>query len=257
MLTQAAYGFRIAGGPEDGSFAVREATDWPVLELVRDSTVTAEEHAHLDPRRLRVRISSAVGEDEIVHPFLARVTCLLARRRGIDAMHAGALVGEDGAWAVTGPKEAGKSSLLAQCHLAGAEVLTDDVLALDGTRCLAGPRCIDLREESARLLDAGVPVRGMTRHRVQLPPVRAQADLAGVIHLAWGPKLELVALPPSVRLARLAGQRAQDTWPRDPSLVLDLAVRPAYELRRPLALDSLRASAALLIDRLGHGLTPA
>jgi hypothetical protein len=176
---------------------------------------------------------------------------LLVESRGIDAMHGGALLTDAGALAVIGPREAGKSSLLAQCHRDGVQVASDDIIVLDGMRCLAGPRCIDLRDEPARRLGPGVPVRNATKQRIALPPVPAETELAGVVHLAWGASLELVPLRPSERLIRLAERRAVEMWPRSRSLVLDLAALPAFELRRPHGLDSLATSAALLIERLG------
>jgi hypothetical protein len=194
--------------------------------------------------------------DEVVHPLLGRMLPLLADARGIDALHGGLLLGADGGWAVIGPREAGKSSLLAQCHRAGAHVLSDDIVVLEGTRCLAGPRCIDLREEPARALGPGVPVRSGTKRRIQLPPAPAEAELAGVIWLAWGGGTELSPLPPSARLARLAAHRAEQLWPRSTSLVLDLAVLPAFELRREPGLHSLAGSARLLMERLGTSTAP-
>ena len=90
-----------------------------------------------------------------------------------------------------------------------------------------------------------------TKQRIALPPVPAETELAGVVHLAWGASLELVPLRPSERLIRLAERRAVEMWPRSRSLVLDLAALPAFELRRPYGLDSLATSAALLIEQLG------
>ena len=250
MLSRAAYGFRIAGGPDGGWFAVDGGEHWPLLTLTPDAGVSLEDAASVDWGHLVARVCTELPEDEIVHPALGRMLPLLADGRGIDALHGGALLAAGGAWAVLGPREAGKSSLLAQCHRAGAQVLSDDIIVLEGTRCLAGPRCIDLRAEPASRVGPGVPVRGGTKHRILLPPARAEAELAGVIHLAWGQALELVAIGPSERLARLAARRAQETWPRSASLVLDMAVLPAFELRRPHGLDSLTGSAELLIERL-------
>jgi hypothetical protein len=250
-VLNAAYGFRIAGGPQDGWFALHGADDWPLLTLAADDTVTPDDQARVDWGRLHAGVCAALPQDEIVHPVLGRMLPLLAETRGIDAMHGGALVGADGAWVVIGAREAGKSTLLAQCHRQGAPVATDDIVVLEGTRCLSGPRCIDLRAGAARTLGPGVAVRGGTKERLKLPPVAAEVELAGIVYLAWGPETELVALRPSDSLRRLAALRAEEGWPRDASLLLDLAARPAYELRRPRDLDSLAPSAALLIERLG------
>jgi hypothetical protein len=256
VLSPAAYGFRLAGGPEGGWLAVRGAERWPLLTLERDADVSLREEARVDWGRFHAAISPELAEDQILHPLLGRMLVFLAGPRGVDALHGGVLAGPDGAWAVTGPKEAGKSTLLAQCARNGACVLSDDVVVLDGTRCLAGPRCIDLREESVARLGPGVPVRQATRRRVMLPPAPAEEELAGVVYLAWGPRCELVPLPPSDRLARLVARRTEEHWPRDPSLLLELATRPAFELRRPKTLSSLEPAASLLMEELGLAFTP-
>jgi hypothetical protein len=186
-----------------------------------------------------------------VHPILGRLLPALADRRGFDAMHGGAVLGAAGAWMILGNREAGKSSLLGQCHIAGASIATDDIVVIEEMRCLAGPRCVDLRPEPARLLGVGTPVRDGTKARIALPPVPAEAPIAGVVFLAWGEALELVPLRPSERLRRLAVRRADDAWPRSPSLLLDIAVLPAFELRRSQTLDALAPSAALLMDHVG------
>ena len=251
MLSAAAYGFRIAGGPGDGWLALHDADRWPLLTLASDASVSLEDQALVDWGELRAGVCAELPHDEILHPVLGRMLPLLAETRGIDALHGGALLAGGAAWAVLGAREAGKSSLLAQCHRDGAQVATDDIITLEQLRCLAGPRCIDLRAEPARRRGPGISVRDGTKQRIMLPPVPAEAELAGVIYLAWGPDVELVPLRPSESLARLAAQRAEEGWPRSASLVLDLAALPAHELRRPRELDSLAPSAALLIERLG------
>jgi hypothetical protein len=257
VLSAAAFGFRLAGAPAGGWFALDGADLWPVLTLIRADDVALEHEARVDWGRMYAAVCAQLPEDELVHPVLGRMLPLLAEARGIDALHGGLLLGADGAWAVLGARESGKSSLLAQCHRLGAQVASDDIIVLEGNHCLAGPRCIDLREEPARRLGPGTPVRGRSKQRILLPPAPAETELAGVIHLGWGSALELVPLPPSERLARLATQRAQEGWPRDRVQVLDLAALPTFELRRPRDLGSLRDSAELLIEHLGGALTPS
>ena len=255
MLNAAAYGFRIAGGP-DGWLTVDGGDDWPLLTLAPDPTVSLEDQARVDWGRMHADVCAELPPDEVVHPLLGRMLPLLAETRGIDALHGGLLLGADGGWAVIGAREAGKSSLLAQCHREGAHVLSDDIVVLEGTRCLAGPRCIDLREEPARTLGPGVPVRAGTKRRIKLPPAPAEAELAGFVWLAWGEETTLGPLRPSDRLGRLVAHRAEQLWPRNPSLVLDLATLPAFELRRERGLQSLEASAELLMERLGTPMEP-
>ena len=223
-----------------------------MLELQRDPAVTPESQAIVDATRFQARIAADLPLDEWVHPILGRLLPALAARRGFDALHGGAVLGEEGAWILLGNREAGKSSLLGQCHLAGGAIVTDDIVVIEGMRCLAGPRCVDLRREPARLLGVGTPVRQETKARIALPAIRAEAPIAGVIFLGWGDELELVSLPPSERLRRLAVRRAAEGWPRSPSLLLDLAVLPAFELRRPQVLEMLAPSAELLMEHVGR-----
>ena len=251
MLTDAAFGFRVAGGPEGGWLGLEGADRWPLLTVSFDRSVSAQDQALVDRSRLRVRVCADLPGDALVHPLLGRMLPHLAEGRGIDAFHGGALVVDGAAWAVVGGREAGKSSLLAQCHRDGAGVVTDDIVVLERLRCLSGPRCIDLRAEPARRLGPGVPVRGGAKQRIRLPPIVAEVDLAGVIHLAWGPAVELAAVAPSDRVRRLLALHAEDGWPRDAALILDVAALPTFELRRPRRLDSLGPSAAFLLERLG------
>jgi hypothetical protein len=250
LLNTAAYGFRIAGAPEEKWLSVSGGEHWPTLTLRPDPEVSLHDQARVDWGGLHAGYCPDLPLDELVHPLLGRMLMLLVEARGIDAMHGGVLLTDAGAWAVIGPREAGKSSLLAQCHTAGVHVASDDIIVFEGTRCLAGPRCIDLRDEPAQRLGPGVPVRSGTKQRITLPPVPAEAELVGVVYLAWGASLELVPLRPSERLRRLAERRAEEMWPRSRSLVFDLAALPAFELRRPHGLDSLPTSAELLIERL-------
>lgn len=148
------------------------------------------------------------------------------------------------AWGLVGTKEAGKSTLVHACHLAGTPILTDDVLVLDGLRAFAGPRCIDLRVPTP----GATAVRG-ERHRVTLPPSAAEVPLAGFVHLAWEDgAARMRRLDPGERLARLAdGARGDDAWRGDVEL-LDLAALPGYELRRPRTGDPAAAVAVLLAE---------
>jgi hypothetical protein len=248
-MTVGAYGFRIRGAPDDW-LSLSGGDHWPLLTIARDPTVSAQDQARVDWGGLHADVCVEIPADELVHPVLQRMLTLLVDVRGIDAMHGGAVVGSDGAWIVIGARGAGKSSLLAACHRIGMPVMTDDVVALDGRRCLSGPRCIDLRDGAARHLGPGVPVRAGTKQRIKLPPVEAEADIAGVVFLAWGERLDLVPVRPSQRFERLAAQRGAEGWPQQRSTVLELAALPGFELRRPRRMDGLSASAALLRDGL-------
>jgi hypothetical protein len=250
-MSVGAYGFRIQGAPDEW-LSLAGGDEWPLLTNTPDPTVSAHDQARVDWGCLHADVCVDIPPDEIVHPVLSRMLTLLFDVRGIDAMHGGALLGSDGAWIVVGSRGAGKSSLLAACHRRGIPVMTDDVVVLEGLRCLGGPRCVDLRDGAARHLGPGVPVRAGTKQRIKLPPVAAEAELAGVVFLSWGERLELVPVPPSERLGRLAAQRSTDEWPHHPLTLLNLAGLPAVELRRPRRLDGIAASAALLEERLAQ-----
>ncbi|MFL5884722.1 MAG: hypothetical protein ACJ77M_06590 [Thermoleophilaceae bacterium] len=246
----AAYGFRIEGAPGTPWLAVHGADRWPLLTIERDPEQPDGPFLQVDDDRLRATVRADCSDDELLHPGLAWAPLLLAERRGIDALHAGAVLGHDGAWAFVGTKEAGKSTLLAHLAAVGAMVLTDDIVVFEGDDVLAGPRFVDLRPPAARRLAATADVRGGTRSRVVLPPAPAAVPLAGFIHLSWGSELALEPLRAPARLERLHARRNQDGWPKHPPLLLDLAARPAYELRRPCRWESLAASADALAGLL-------
>jgi hypothetical protein len=249
VITAAAYGFSIEGLPETPWLALEEAEGWARVTFNRLPALGDEVRA--DVATLRVDVGEPLDADRIIHPVLAYAALELAVPRGIDAMHAGAILVDGRAWGIVGTKESGKSTLLAAAAASGITVLSDDVLVTEGARrCLAGPRCIDLRPESARHLGGGAPVRDSTRTRVTLPPAPAEAPLAGLVHLAWGERTEAVPLAPTQRLAPLAVRRAEDRWPRAGHVPLELAQLPAFELRRPRRWDQLARSVDVLAAAL-------
>lgn len=247
-----AYGFRVEGVDLGPWLAVQGGEGWPVLTVER-----AGVGLDVDPDELRAELPDGAGEDEIVHPLLGTIALRLAERRGIDALHAGAVVGAAGAWAVAGPKEHGKSTLLGACAHAGMTVLCDDVLVLERGRCLAGPRMVDLRPGAAEALAAGERARGGSRRRMLLPRAPASVELAGFVHLRWGDELQLAALDVSQRLDRLAVLRALSGWPRLAELPIELAHRPAFELTRPRDWGRLGETVALLGEAVSAPAAPS
>jgi hypothetical protein len=180
----------------------------------------------------------------------------MARWMGLEAFHAGALVGADGAWALAGGNEAGKSTLLAALAVRGEPVLTDDLLVVDraGT-AYAGPRCIDLRE--LRIVGDGVGqhvrlVRGATRHRLDLPPVSAAVALRGWLFLEWGSRVQAERCAAGARIARLMAQRRWATGAIDELALLELAALPAWTVRRPRGERHTGAVLALLEQITGR-----
>jgi hypothetical protein len=228
----AAFGFRVEGLAAGELLAVRGAAHWPVLSA-------AEIRAHVPD-------DDGPGGERLLHPGLALAALERAEARGVDSVHAGAVVGPEGAWAIVGAKEAGKSTLVGHLAALGAEVLTDDVLVIEDGRCLAGPRFVDLRPEAAARMHGTIAARGGTRGRLPLPPAPADAELAGFVYLAWADEIALERLSGPDHMRRLIARRAEDGWPRDPALMLDLAERPAYELRRPRRWEALDATVEAL-----------
>jgi hypothetical protein len=126
---------------------------------------------------------------ELVHPHLAPGAAVLARWLGRETLHAGAVLAGGGAWAMLGDRESGKSSTLDWLAAHGHPVLADDLLVLDGSDVLAGPRCIDLRADAAQRLGAGEPlgvVGTRERWRLRLGPLASSAPLRGWGILDWG-----------------------------------------------------------------------
>ena len=201
---------------------VPAAPDWPAVTVqqeVRDGApapthaVDAQRasiaiapgmHAEIDRAgRSATLVTDRPWADEVVaHPFLAAPGAVFAWWDGREPLHGGAFVaGDGGAWVV-----------------------------------LAGPHCLDLRPDAAARLGLAAPPGDdprRTKVRLRLPAGPATAPLAGVVHLAWGDRVEAVAIDRRERLARLVPHRSTWREPSAPGAFLDLLAVPAYELRRP------------------------
>ena len=252
MIEPAAYGLRFTGLPGTSWLGLHGVNGWPTLHVeLRDATGPRLE-PELDVAAMRGVLDARVDPGAVVHPLLGLLALGVAVERGMDALHAGAVLGAGGAWAIVGAKEAGKSSLLAACASAGIGVIADDVLVLSGDRCLAGPRCVDLRPESAERFGVTETVRSAEpRMRLGLPPARAEHPLAGIVFLEWGDGPALESMPASQTLRRLLERNAIDRFPRMPAGLLDRAARPAYVLRRPRDWEQLEPTVELLREMFG------
>ena len=163
-----AYGFQLSGNAAAAQL-VGAAADWPALEIERriggdaptgaSSAPTEREIAlvagdHLaverDPLRATFTTSQPLSDDALVHPYLAPAAAIAGYWLGREAFHAGAFVLDGGVWAVSGDKEAGKSTLMAGLSRQGHGIFTDDALIVDGDIAFAGPRSLDLREDRRR-----------------------------------------------------------------------------------------------------------
>jgi hypothetical protein len=242
----AAYGFRFAGLESHRWLGVSGGGHWPCVTCRRDGSADAPDLV-LDTDGLELRTRADIPHSELVHPLLGRVASRLALARGADGMHAGAVAGPGGAWAVVGPKMAGKSTLLAALAEAGTPIVTDDVLVFSNGTAMAGPRCVDLRPDAPHS-GFSVAVRpGDPRLRIPLPPIAAEHRLAGVIHLEWDDGAPTLArLDHREALKRLLSVRSEKGYPRDPRCLLDLAALPTLRLRRARETGAMPASVALI-----------
>lgn len=186
----------------------------------------------------------------IAHPFLAAPAIAFAWWERREAMHGGAFVTGGCAWAVLAEKGGGKSTTLAALAAAGATVVADDLLIIVEGRVLAGPRCIDLTPEAAAAVGASDARRDSrtTKLRMSLGPTEPERALGGLVHLSWGDRAEVRAVPVQERAARIARHRSVfGRHSTAPGGILDLLRLPSYELRRPKRMDSLSAAVDLLL----------
>lgn len=196
------------------------------------------------------------ADTELVHPYLAATAAVCARWRGWNCVHSGAIVVDGGAWGVLGDKEAGKSSTVAWFALeSAAGVLCDDVLVIDADgRALAGPRCVDLREDAAGHFGVGEAlgvVGARERWRMRLEPTPAAVPLRGWVELAWGDELALEPFGPTELLPAIVRNFSVRLMPPDADALMDLAALPAWRLTRPRDLERLSDAGRLLLGALG------
>lgn len=244
VTVSGAYGFRLSGLEAGTWLAVSGASHWPEISCQRDSWPSAPELS-LDLDALELRVRGDIAHSELVHPLLGRVASQVALAHGADGIHAGAVAGSAGAWAIVGPKGAGKSTLLASLNEIGVPIVTDDVLVFRGGTVMAGPRCIDLRPDVQRF-GLGVAVRPSDpRNRIALPPIAAEHQLAGLIHLEFSPdETTLERMDHREAIKRLLVLRSEKGYPRDPLALLDLAALPTLLVKRPRSISELAATAA-------------
>jgi hypothetical protein len=259
----AAYGMRVDGiGPLPG-LALCGAEGWPRVHFTREVTDEVlparsdvrEDRATIanpaatllvdrDRAEVRVRSAAPVPEADLVHPCLWPVGAVFARWRGAETLHAGAFAqpGDRSAWAVMADSRGGKTSFLAMLALTGAEVLTDDLLVIEGGECLAGPRCLDLRPEVVQRLGLSdritTPVRSTSRERLPLAPCDGRWPVAGFVELAWGDAVAVERLEPVAGLAALARHRRVQGLGAEFAQLLEFVGRPILRLKRPHGWES-------------------
>ena len=263
-----AFGLRIRGIPRDVLPVVPAEAEWPELRVCRKLTAPPERPERIgrwtadvellygdrgvmrrDTRSATLLTAAPVDDGTLVHPFLTAAAVIFAWWDGRHAFHGGAFVDSaNRAWCLLGDRASGKSSMLARISLGDLDVLSDDLIVIDGGDVLAGPRCVDLRPDAAAALGVAArasPVRGGERLRLSLPPAPAAAPLHGWLFLAWADDVSLHRLRPGAWLDRLAQHRSTSSA-YSPSL-LDLAGLPAWELCRPRTPDSLEPAVERLL----------
>jgi len=178
-------------------------------------------------------VGPPLDPDLLAHPCLAPVAVAFNRWAGRESFHAASFAVGGRAYGVIGPRTAGKSTLVAGLAAAGTTVLSDDIVITDGRNAFAGPRCVDLRAPIPGLDISTVSARLGTRWRLRLSPAPASLPLGGWIFLSWGDDVSIRRCPPREVIARLTQWRGRRVLASDPTVVLDLVARPAWELTRP------------------------
>lgn len=274
-LVVAAYGLRINGLGTPAGLALRGAEAWPAITVIPEVTsdplprhsqvredgatiVNLTGALVLDRARAEVRVRSQtpVPEADIVHPCLWPAGAVFARWRGAETLHAGAFAAPDGggAWAVMAQSGGGKTSFLATLALEGAEVLADDLLVLEGSDCVAGPRSLDLRPEVIERLGLAdrvtTSVRATSRERLSLEPCDGRWPIAGFVELAWGETVEVEHLEPATALNALARHRRVVGLGAEYRQLLELVDRPVLRLTRPRRWGTAAEAADRLLDAI-------
>lgn len=264
-----AYGFRIEG-PEGVDDLLGPVPDeWPTMTITQQvgentspPTVIDEETATIglvpagSIRCVRAgctteyRLREALDPDALVHPYLAPAAAVHAAWIGRQSYHAAGILIDDAVWGVAGEREAGKSTLVAHLAVTGTPVLCDDLLVIDGTDALMGPRTVDLREGAADRLGATrhLGVTGMRdRWRLDLGPAPVRAPFAGWIYPQWADDIVVSTPTLEERLSEPARHRAQGVVRPSPDHAMWMAKLPAIRFERPQRWDAMdEASRALL-----------
>jgi len=165
---------------------------------------------------------------------LAQVLPLAAVLRGMEILHASAVAVAGRAVAFLGASGAGKTTLAGRIAARGAQLMTDDVLALD----LAGTTVRAHRGSAVARIDPR-ELRSLTPdERRTLGPVRARGEKWHVAPPPAKDRLPLGLTYHLARAARFAGVEVVAVHPYDPALLLGNAflpyLRDADRLRRQL-----------------------
>lgn len=278
LSARGAYGFRITGIPALDPHLRSVPRDWPELRLRLEAL---EQAASLAPAQLRIDEQSAelwlaeagrvevrreplsvsfatrtpLRAEALVHPFLGLPAVIASRWLGRIPLHAAAFVHDGRAYALLGPREAGKSTTLAALVRLGCRALTDDVLVVAETDAFAGPRSVDVREDAVAYV-GGRPlgvVGNRPRWRLRPPAGPPVAPLAGLVVLEWGSEQGLATLDSKTRLRTLVGALALPPDHGSAAGLLPLLALPAWRYRRRPCLPAIERGARLILDVLAAG----
>jgi hypothetical protein len=273
-----AYGFALLGLEDSAPQLLAADPSWPLLAVVRTGPTHEAKHAPRPPgtiairaddaeiwlaegdrivvdreaREVRFETSERFSDAVVLHPYLAFPASIHSRWLGRFGLHGGAFRHDGRTVALLGPKEAGKSSTLAWLLQHGHEIVSDDVLILDGLTLFAGPRCVDLREESAAVLggEALGVVGSRGRWRLQPGDVPPAGPLDAVVHLEWGDDVRVGPVEPGARLAALVDNSVLRPGNEVALELLELASLPTWRFERPRDLGRLDDAGAALLSAL-------
>jgi hypothetical protein len=193
-----------------------------------------------DPASIALALPNPATAEELVHPILTMPISILARWRGDLTLHAGCFYAGERAWGVMGPREAGKSTMLANLAARRVPLLADDLLVFGQGAVRPGPSCIDLRPDVAERMPGARflgEVNGRPRYRLTTPPPpRSSPQLGGFFFLSWAEEetVEVTRMPASEALRVIYEQEYIGLMgPVDPVKILDLLGTPMWRVKRP------------------------
>jgi hypothetical protein len=213
-----------------------ERTEESIVASSRESSLI---EVHRDPLSITLALPNPTTPEELVHPVLTMPISILARWRGDLTLHAGCFYAGDRAWGVMGPREAGKSTMLANLAEREVPLLADDLLVFDQGVVHPGPSCIDLRPDVAeRMPEARFlgEINDRARYRLTTPPPPSRPRLGGFFLLSWGEeeRVEVTRMEASEALRVLYEQEYIGLLgPADPLKILDLLGTPMWRVERP------------------------
>jgi len=192
------------------------------------------------------------GRADLLPILLAgTVSAILLSLAGHTVLHASAVAADDTAIAFVGQSGRGKSTVAALLCVAGASLVTDDVLVVDAgppPTCIGGANELRLREGASSIPHARpeIAVRTTEDDRVAFAPPAAQAasiSLGGIVIPApsrEAQQVEAALVPPSTAVFKLLAFPRVHGWTRREVLAREFATLselvnsvPVYEVVIP------------------------